>query len=170
MGDYPATVRVAMAVVACGSAGLPLLVFFLVAAYCTTGVAEASGCSVSTPASSQPVGEGSAVDNGASGAPFEHVSAAALLPDLGAMLDPSAAAMRAPAPTTYQFDGGTMEYWSADVVLAANVAQPPHSSGFAPPTAPRDGAGCKGEGPGRELGSGLRLRESLGKVMEVLFC
>ncbi|OSX72061.1 hypothetical protein BU14_0474s0007 [Porphyra umbilicalis] len=63
-----------------------------------------------------------------------------------------------------------MEYLSADAILAANVAQPPHSSGFAPPTAPRAAAGWKEEGPGRERGSGLRLRESLGKELEVLFC
>jgi len=78
--------------------------------------------------------------------------------------------MPAPAPTTYQFDGGTMEYFSADVILAANVAQPPHSRGIAHPTAPRAAEGRKEEGPGRELGSGLRLRESLGKVLEVRFC
>ena len=143
---------------------------FLVAACCTTTVAAASRQSPSAGDFSLPVGRGSAADHSASGAPFEQLSAAALFPDLGALWDPSAAGVLAPARTTYQFDGGTMEYMSADVILAANDAQPPHSSGFAPPTARRDAAGWQEEGPGRELGSGLRLRESLGKVLEVLFC
>jgi len=110
------------------------------------------------------------LDNGVSRSPFEQLSAAALFPDLRMLLNPSAAAMPAPAPTTYQFDGGTTEYLSADAILAANVAQPPYSSGIAHHTAPRAAAGWKEDGPGRALGSRLRLRESLGKVLEVRFC
>ena len=110
------------------------------------------------------------MDNGVSRSPFEKMSAEALFLDLGALLNASAAAMPAPAPTTYKFDGGTMEYLNADAILAASVAQPPHSSGIAHPTAPRAAAGWKEEGHGRELVSGLCLRESLGKVLEVLFC
>jgi len=70
----------------------------------------------------------------------------------------------------HHFDGGKMEYMSADVILAAIVAQRPHSGSFVPHTVPRGDAGWQEDRPGRELGSGLRLRESLGAVLEVLFC
>eukprot|EP00168_Porphyra_purpurea_P019326 TRINITY_DN7642_c0_g1_i1.p1 TRINITY_DN7642_c0_g1~~TRINITY_DN7642_c0_g1_i1.p1 ORF type:complete len:739 (+),score=142.50 TRINITY_DN7642_c0_g1_i1:62-2218(+) len=159
-----------MAVVAGSSAALPPLVVALVAACCTAGVAATSSHSKSTMASSPPVEGGSAAHNVDAGAPLAQMSAAALFPDLGQLFNPSAASTRAAAPITYQLEGGTMEYMSANVILAASVAQPPHSSGFAPPTVPRNEAGWQQDGPGRSIGSGLRLREQLGKVLEVLFC
>jgi len=142
----------------------------LVAVCCAAGVCAASGRSPSTLASPQHVAEGTAAGVVESGATFDQWRAAALFPDLGDLLGRSAAATLAAAPTTYRFDGGTMEFMRADVILASNAAPPPHCTGFVAPTAPRDAAGWQMEWPGRELGSGLRLRESLGKVLKVLFC
>jgi len=75
----------------------------------------------------------------------------------------------APARNIQMFDGVTMDCLSPDAILAAKDAQPPSSSGFAPPTARQDAASWQEKVPDRGFGCGLSLRESLGKVLEVSF-
>jgi len=82
MGRYLSTARTTIAIVAGGCSALPLLAIALAAAGFTAGVVAASGCSPSTPVSSQAVGWGRAVDNVGANATVEKVSAAALFDNL----------------------------------------------------------------------------------------
>lgn len=104
---------------------------------------------------------------------MEYSSADAMFPDLPSVRGrpgrPAlSSATRPDAPRTFLFDGGTMDYVSADGILeeVAGVAVP--VGGFDVTTVKVNESGWPCEGPGRDQGSCLRLRESLGDVLLVM--
>jgi len=99
---------------------------------------------------------------------MEYTSVDALFPELGAA-SAAAAETRPAAATTHRLDGGAFEYTSAKDVLAAKTTNASPAGGFDSSTMRVPGGGWPKAGPGREDGSGLRLRDSLDDVLVVMF-
>lgn len=103
---------------------------------------------------------------------MEYSSAGALFPNLRGMHGSGQVAAlsicRPNAPRTYQFDGGTMQYNTADDMLDKDADVNLTRGGFDATTVKVDDSGWQREGPGREQGSGLRLLQSLEDVLLVM--
>jgi len=169
MARYPSTVCAVWAVVTGWTAGLSLwFAVALLVASCVSGAAGVSGGARSDARPSSAAGASSDVHRVDTHAWMEYTSVDVLFPGLGEASTAAAATSPAP-PTTHHLDGGTFEYAYAKDVLAGKTVNAAPAGAFDPSTMRVPGGGWPNAGPGRLEGSGLRLSDSLGDVLVVMF-